>query len=311
MKRQSTVTSLSVVLAILWIAFGSDSNAQIIKVDSTTHWKKAFRVGLNLNQSSVSSNWKAGGVSSVGFSSLLNYKANYKKEKTSWDNEVDLLFGMINNEGQGPRKTLDRIFLDTKVGQSVTSKWDLFMAMNLVSQFAQGYKYTKDANGVEQGQLVSDAFAPTYITGTLGAEYHPVEFFKIRLSPIAPRVTLLRNNDGRYSAVDPVKPYGVNVGESTRFEWYAFQMLAEFNKDIATNLNLKMRYVVFANYQTFEADKIDQRLDLNLVAKVNKFVNVSLGGIFLYDYDQDTNPQYSQALSLGVSYAFQNFEEKK
>ena len=99
--------------------------------------------------------------------------------------------------------------------------------------------------------------------------------------------------------------------DATRFEWYAFQMLAEFNKDIATNVNLKCRYVLFANYQTLEANKIDHRVDLNLTAKVNKFVNVSLGGIFLYDYDQDISPQYSQALSLGIFYSFQNFEEKK
>ena len=142
-------------------------------------------------------------------------------------------------------------------------------------------------------------------------EYHPSDYFKVRLSPFAPRVTLLSNNDGRYVAVDPVKPYGVEVGSSSRFEWKAFQMLAEYNRDIATNMNLKWRYVLFANYETLDIDKVDHRMDLNLVAKVNKYVNVSLGGIFLYDYDQDSSPQFSQALSLGVLYTFQNFVEKK
>src|SRR5262245_32363131 len=85
--------------------------AQIIKVDSTTNWKKAFKVGLNLNQASFSSNWKAGGVNSIGFNSLLNYKVRYKKGKNSWDSEFDFLYGSVNNEGQGYRKTLDRIFL--------------------------------------------------------------------------------------------------------------------------------------------------------------------------------------------------------
>jgi hypothetical protein len=103
----------------------------------------------------------------------------------------------------------------------------------------------------------------------------------------------------------------VEVGSSTRFEWYAFQMMAEFNKDIATNINLKWRYVMFANYETLEAKKIDHRVDLNLTAKVNRFVNVSLGGIFLYDYDQDASAQYSQAFSLGILYTIQNYAEKK
>jgi hypothetical protein len=52
-------------------------------------------------------------------------------------------------------------------------------------------------------------------------------------------------------------------------------------------------------------------LDLNLTAKVNKFINVSFGGIAMYFYDQDKEIQISQALSLGVAYTFQNFEEKK
>jgi len=39
-------------------------------------------------------------------------------------------------------------------------------------------------------------------------------------------------------------------------------------------------------------------------------VNVNIGGIFLYDYDQDASAQYSQAFSLGVLYSFRNFEEK-
>jgi hypothetical protein len=76
-------------------------------------------------------------------------------------------------------------------------------------------------------------------------------------------------------------------------------------------VNLKWRYVLFANYETLEAKKIDHRVDLNLTAKVNRFVNVSIGGIFLYDYDQDASAQYSQAFSLGILYAIQNFEDKK
>ncbi len=302
---------LTLLAALIIVLCGLQSQAQVIKVDSLSEWRKAFRVGINLNQANFSSNWKAGGINSFGFNALLNYKANYKSGRRSWDNEIDMLYGMVNNSGQGYRKTLDRIFLDTRYGYSLSDKWDVIVAANLLSQFGRGYKYVKDANGVEQEQLVSDSFAPTYITFNLGAEWHPSKFFKVRLSPFAPRVTLLSNNDGRYAAVDPVKPYGVDVGSSSRIEWNAFQMIAEFDKDIVTNVNLKWRYMMFANYQTLEANKIDHRVDLNLVAKVNKFVNVSLGGIFLYDFDQDNSPQYSQAFSLGVLYTFQNFEDKK
>jgi len=293
------------------IAATLSASSQVIKVDTTTFWKKNFRTGLNINQASFSSNWKAGGVNSFGFNGLLNYKANYKKNKTSWDNQFDFLYGMVNNAGQGYRKTLDRIYMETKVGHDLNSKWSLTTSINFQSQFAKGYKYEKDVNGVEVGSLISDFFAPAFITSAWGFEYHPVDYFKLTLSPFSPRVTIVADNNGRFAAVDPLKPYGVNVGENTRYEWLAFQMQAEFNKDIAQNLNLKFRYLMFANYETLDLKTIDHRLDIGLTAKVNRFMNVTLGGILIYDYDQDTGVQLAEAFSLGVSYSFQNFEEKK
>ncbi len=300
-----------VVLVILLVfSLSFELSAQFVKVDSTSNWKKRFRVGMNINQASFSSNWKAGGVNSLGFNTLLNFQANYKKDRTSWDNSIDLLYGMVNNQGQGYRKTLDRIYLDTKYGLSTSKKWDMFLSANFLSQFAKGYSYSKDVNGVEVATLISDVFAPAFITTAWGMEYHPVDYFKIRLAPFAPRVTIVKDVD-RFVAADNLTPFGVKPGENARYEWLAFQMLAEFNKDIAPNLNLKWRYVMFANYETLELNKIDHRLEIAFAAKVTKFINVSLGSILIYDYDQDPGAQISQAFSLGMLYSIQNFEEKK
>lgn len=300
-------TLVSIVLALLLITSNRIS-AQVIKPDTTSHWKKKLVFNLNVNQAAFSSNWKAGGVNSIGLNSLLNYKANYKKNKGSWDNEIGLMFGFVNNSGQGYRKTLDRIFLDTKYGYSINKNWDLYTSLNFISQFTKGYKYD-DTNDTKA--LISDIFAPAFLTSSWGLEYHPVPYFKLRLSPFAPRVTMVQDNNGRFNEVDLIAPYGVKVGETTRFEWLAFQMQAEFDKDIATNLNLKWRYVMYANYETLEMKTIDHRLDLMINAKVNKFITVGLGGILLYDFDQDSGAQLSQVFNFGFAYSFQNFEEKK
>jgi hypothetical protein len=205
---------------------------------------------------------------------------------------------------------MDRIYLDTKYGRSMNAKWDMFLSANFLSQFAKGYSYSKDAAGLEVATLISDVFAPAFVTTAWGMEYHPVDYFKIRLAPFAPRVTIVKDVD-RFVTVDNPTPYGVNPGENARYEWLAFQMLAEFNKDIATNVNLKWRYVMFANYETLELNKIDHRLEVAFSAKVTKFINVSLGSILIYDFDQDLGAQVSQAFSLGMLYSIQNFEEKK
>ena len=219
-----------------------------------------------------------------------------------------MLYGMVNNAGQGYRKTLDRIYLDTKYGSKLNDKWDMFIALNFLTQWAPGFKYSLDPSGVEKATRISGFLAPGFLTTSIGFEYKPQKYFSLRLSPFAPRLTIVRNS-ADYTAVDPVAPYGVKVGETIRYEWLSAQLLADFNKDIATNINLKFRYLMFANYETLSLKTIDQRLDVNLTAKVNRFINVSLGSILLYDIDQDAGLQLSQAFSLGVLYTFRNYEK--
>jgi hypothetical protein len=247
-------------------------------------------------------------VNSIGLTGQLAFKAAYARENHSWANEIDLLYGYVRNEGQGFRKTLDRIYIDTKYGYRISDKWDASVSFNILSQFSKGYEYKKDANGVEQAFLISDFMAPAFFTTGLGFEYHPVDYFKVRLSPLAPRITVTSDNSRFPTVVQDGKVYGVELGKSARAEIFAFQMLAEFQKDLAANLNLKWRYMMFANYEELMWKKVDHRLDLGITAKITKYVNVTLGGIMVYDYDQDHKPQYSQGLSLGFLYTVQNYE---
>jgi len=285
-------------------------SAQIVHIDTITRWKKEFKTGLNLNQSTFTTNWKGGGTNSLGYTVFLNYRANYKGEHNSWDNEFDFQYGSVNTQGLGYRKTLDRIFIDTKYGHVLNAKWDFALSANLLSQFAPGYKYLKSKSNDDSLVMLSAFFAPAFITTGIGFEYHPVKYFKLRLSPIAPRLTIV-NDIQRFVRVDNPTPYGVSPGGTTRFQWLAFQLLAEFDKDIAKNVNLKWRYILFADYQDLAIDKLYHRLDFNLTAKLGRFVNFNLGAILLYDYNQDTNVQFSEALSVGMIYTFQNYKEEK
>jgi len=288
-----------------------DGTGQIVKIDTLTKWKKSFRASFNMNQASFTSNWKAGGVNSIGLTAFLNYKANYKGAHNSWDNEIDFQYGMVNNQGLGYRKTLDRIFLDTKYGHTLSKKWDLAVSANFLSQFAPGYKYLKTKNNAQDSLvMLSDFVAPAFITTGLGFEYHPVNYFKLRLSPLAPRLTIV-NEVQRFINTDTPTPYGLSPNRTARMEWLAFQMLAEFDKDIFKNVNLKWRYIMFANYQQVAIDDLYHRLDLNLTAKIGRFFNLNLGTILLYDHNQDSNVQLSQAFSFGMLYTFQNFADKK
>lgn len=300
MKNFTTSLGILLLFSLPLITFSQTTSLQ----PDTLLWKKKLNFSLNLNQASFSSNWKAGGINAFGFNTLFNYKANYKQDKASWDNDIDMAFGFVNNAGLGYRKTIDRIYLDTKYGYDLSKYWALFSSLNLITQFSKGYNYTD----VDNAELISDFFAPAFITGALGFEYHPVDYFKVRIAPLAPRITIVQNPTRFTKTVGP-KPYGVDSTENIRFEWLAFQLMAELDKKIYENVNLKWRYMMFANYETLEARRIDHRMDLDLIAKVGKYINVSLGGILLYDYDQDNKVQLSQVFSLGFLYTFQNYTE--
>lgn len=300
MKIFTASLGILMVFSLPLITFSQETALPL----DTLLWKKKLNFSLNLNQASFSSNWKAGGINAFGFNTLFNYKANYKQDKASWDNDIDMAFGFVNNAGLGYRKTIDRIYLDTKYGYDLSKYWALFTSLNLLTQFSKGYKYTD----VDNAELISDFFAPAFITGALGFEYQPVDYFQVRIAPLAPRITIVQNPTRFTKTVGP-KPYGVDSTENVRFEWLAFQLMAELDKKIYENVNLKWRYTMFANYETLEARRIDHRMDLDLIAKVGKYINVGLGGILLYDYDQDNKVQLSQVFSLGFLYTFQNYTE--
>jgi hypothetical protein len=286
------------------IAFGQDTDTD------TTYWRKKLKVGLNLNQASFTDNWVGGGVNNIGFNSLFFYKADYKKGVHSWDNLIDLAYGVVNNEGQGSRKSVDYILLDTKYGRALSDNWNSFTSFNFLSQFAPGYAYDEERpDGSTYDSLVSKFLAPAYLTSSWGVEYVPNDYFKIRMAPFAPRFTFVL--DDEIARKSEEGPYGLEQGDNIRSEWLAFQAFAEFNKDIADNLNLKWNYILFVNYQTIEPKKWDHRLDMVLTAKVHEYVNVSLGGILIYDYDQDDGVQLNQFLNIGLAYNFQNYEDEE
>jgi hypothetical protein len=109
MMKYFYLTNLLVFLSLL-------AYAQEESQATDTLWRNSVNFGFNFNQAAFSDNWTGGGVNSIAFSSLLNAQANYKKGKWSWNNELDMLYGVINNQGQDFRKSQDRIFLDSKAG---------------------------------------------------------------------------------------------------------------------------------------------------------------------------------------------------
>lgn len=260
------------------------------------YWKTKLNVGVNLNQAAFSDNWSGGGVNSIALGALLNYKAEYNKEGKNFTSEVLLQYGKLKNEGQLERKTNDRMFFDNKASLRLSENWNFFGSLSFESQFDSGYAYGKDSQGNETRTIISKFMAPGYLTESVGFEYKPEKFFSVRLGTGTARQTFLL--DTTLYKNNP-KNFGVDIGKRFKNE-LAFQAVANFDKDIATNINLKARYLLFAAYENIS--NIDQRLDITLTAKVNRLVNVTVGATALYDDDFSGKVQYSQNLALGIMF---------
>lgn len=264
------------------------------------YWRNLTLFGINVNQAAFSDNWGAGGVNSLALGGQFSYKTDYTKSDKNFASELILQYGKLKNKDQLARKSADRIFWDNKLALKLSKSWYFFGSLNFESQFDLGYSFSRDAQGNEKRTLLSKFMAPGYLTESLGFEYKPVKHFFVRIGTGTARQTFVL--DTNLYKTNP-KNFGVTPGQTFRNE-LAFQVVSSYNKEIAKNLILNSRYAMFANYEKLSS--IDNRLDVTLIANVNKLINVSLSGILLYDDDSDNKMQASQTMSFGLVYKLAN-----
>ncbi len=297
--------------------------AQSIK-DTTGKWTKGGFVNINFSQVSLS-NWAAGGNSSVSGISMLNGYANFKNQKLTWDNSLDLGYGLLRETGRAVQKTEDKIDLNSKFGhKSFHNKIYYSALMNFRTQFAPGYKSLTDRT------VISNLFAPAFLTLALGLDYKPNEWFTLFLSPLTGKFTYVDDqnlaNDGAFGVRKAERAADGTVtraGAKFRHEMGA-SLVARFQKDIAKNMNLMSRLILFNNYsdQNIPNRKnIDVNLETLLNMKVNKYIGTSVFFNLIYDNDivvprfetiagkqvqvgGSPRTQLKQVLGVGFSYKF-------
>lgn len=261
-----------------------------------SYWRNNVLFGFNLNQSSFSNNWSGGGISSIAVGTNFDYKTEYNRDGKNFTSELILLYGKIQNRGQVQRKTNDRIFWDNKVSIAFSKHWNFYGSLSFESQFDSGFTYS-DKPAVKP-VLISRFMSPGYLTESIGFEYKPVSYFNMRFGTGTARQTFVLDT-AIYHTISA--NYGVPIGKKV-LNQLAFQIVSNFDRDIAKNTNLKVRYLIFIPYN--DLTKTTHRVDATLTAKVNRLINVSLNGTMLYDPNTSTRVQAYQSLALGITYKF-------
>lgn len=276
----------------------SNLYAQEAKKD-TSYWKKSSQFGANFSNAQFS-NFVAGGQNATGFNMFFNTKGEYARDKTTWVNDLQLQYGILDN-GSGTRKSIDRLFFDTKVGRKLSKVWSLVGGLNFQTQFTAGYKYGVTS---DKDIKISNLFAPAFITEYVGFEWKPKPFFSVVFAPGAFRQTIVSDESvfqkNEKGVLQPA--YGVPVGKSLQNDVAIMQVVAAFDKDVAKNVNLKLRYQLFIDAN--KPGNTDNRLDAKLAAKINKYFSATFDLILLYDDDQNFQIQQARNLGLGFLYTF-------
>lgn len=241
--------------------------------DSGQLWKKGGVFNLNIGQGSQK-NWSAGGEDfSFSVNSYLGLHAFYKRDRYSWDNTIDLNYGLVNTSSQGTRKNDDRMDILSKVGYELFPKLSLSSLINFHSQFSKGYKYDSDGR-----ELLSNFMAPGYLLFSLGLDYKPTEGLSIFVSPITSRWIFVTDDSLSAKGV-----YGVKPGSKYKNEIGAFASI-KYLKEITETITYNGRLDLFSNYE-HNPQNVDIMMNNKFTAKFSKSLTASLGLDLIYDDD--------------------------
>jgi hypothetical protein len=247
-----------------------DPNDTIVQI-----WKKGGIFSLNLAQGSLS-NWAAGGDKfSLSLNTILSAYAFYKKDKHSWDNTLDINFGLVNTTSLGTRKNDDRFDVWSKYGYALSKKWNAAALFNFRTQFANGYTYSSNGN---DKTFSSSFLSPAYLILGLGFDYKPTQNFSVYISPITTRWVIV--NDDTLSAKGL---YGVTPGKKTKSEFGAF-LSAQYLKSLTKTIIYKGRLDLFSNYE-HNPQKIDVYMTNLFSVKLSKVLAATWNVDLIYDDD--------------------------
>ena len=326
--------SLIVLLSFLAVnfAFGQDLSSKdfkqieekknqsaLVVAEADTTWKSGGILGFNASQTLLN-NWAAGGQSSITGTAYINLFKNYAKDAWTWDNTLDLSYGLLNNgiiEGNNV-KIDDKIDFSSKAGRIAFGNWYYSGLVNFRSQFAPGYIVLDGAE--DRDSKISDFLAPAFVLASIGMDYKPNDNFSVYISPITSKNTIV--NDANSSLRGA---YGFDLDELglsndlVRFELGGYAKIAHKRK-LAENAEWQTKIDLFSNYL-----KNPQNVDVNwenLVAvRFAKYFNVNFILQMVYDDDikiqftdieedgAETNSsgsrlQVRQVFGLGFSYKF-------
>jgi len=313
-----------VFTSLILLAITNYVTAQSIdstSVADTTYWKKGTKTTLTFTQTTLK-NWAAGGENSIAFNAGINAFASYAKRRTTFENIMELGYGIIDQGKIGLRKNDDKIIFSSKFGYKLKKDGKLYISslIDFKSQFYKGVDFQDDGSEVK----ISDFMAPGFLTISTALEWKPAKHFSLLYSPFTGKMTFVGIQSfadrGDYG-VDPAKKDAngniiLGTGKTSRAELGSFLKIT-FKKDIFKNVNYDTKIELFTAYDE-NFGNVDVNWQNAVTMKVNDWLVASFITQLLYDNDikiatefdsvtdapLDAKPriQYKQILGVGLTF---------
>lgn len=279
-----------------------------IKPDSVP-WKWYTKWGLGFSTTQLT-NWTQGGQDAFGLNLSCLASYDYADSIYSWDNDLQLGYGLVRQGQQDVQKSDDRIILSSRASR-VTSTWYRYTGfVDFRTQFVDGFNYSSYDSAAASYQRISSFFAPAYLTTAIGADVSVTPELRFLIAPLSSRSTFVLDNrlveTGRLSGAGVFGlPPGVrshtNIGSvvNIKIDWDVFQ-----------NVSLRTRFNGFMPFES--TDLWVLTLENSLVMKVNSWLNVSwLADVFYDDRipitrtDGTVGPatQYRNQINININYS--------
>jgi len=238
-------------------------------------WKLKASLGAGLTQVSLT-NWSGGGQNTIAIRGLILASADYADGAFSWDNDLDLGYGITKQGSQEFRKNDDRIILTSKASLKESKVLRYTALMDFRTQFAIGFNYDQ-RNPADSSRFlaISNFLAPGYLTAALGAEWTPFPQLRVLASPLSSRSIFVMDDE-----LSAAGAYGVAPGANVKTDIGGL-INATIDWEIVENVTWKSRFNAFCRYDA--PDLWIVTVENAFLMKVNSFLNVGLLTDLFYD----------------------------
>ena len=261
-------------------------------------WTTKGNFKLLFNQSAFS-NWIARGENNIAGNASINYDFNYSKDKLTWTNKILASYGLTKSQNtEFEKKTDDRLEFNSLAGIKADKNGYYSVIFNFKTQFARGYKYSKDANGKEIRQEYSNFFSPASFLLGPGMLWKKNSNLKLNIAPATTKLIIVDKD----FTLPKSAYFGVEEGKNSRLELgFSASFYQKFN--LMENITMENIFALYSNYLE-NPENIDLDYTMNVVMKINKYISTNLIFQTIYDDNSFKGFQIREVFGFGFNYTF-------